>query len=164
MTSLSSILQPGDLILYAPSSLYGKLIAIKTWHSISHCELFTGNGQSAASRDGVGVGLYPLRTDHAAYVLRPQDAGVLDWVAFWKWFRTVNGQKYDWWGLLRFVWTHELGPNQHAKMYCSEFVVRAYRVMGSKAVSATEDADAFAPAPLLASSGLAVIATPKTLA
>jgi len=49
-------LQPGDLLLYPPTSLMGWLIAWKTWSRppISHVEVYLGNGQSAAARgDGV---------------------------------------------------------------------------------------------------------------
>lgn len=162
MTDLTSILQRGDCILYSPSSLYGKLIAVKTWHNCSHVELYVGNGQSCASRDGVGVGQYPLRTDHVAYVLRPDGTEQADWPKFWAWFRTVNGQKYDWWGLLRFIFTHEIGHNPN-KQFCSEFVVRAYRAMGIDAVSPAEDADAVSPGMLLASPHLMPVATANSL-
>src|SRR5690348_3462336 len=119
-------LQPGDCLLYHPvkGSFFGWLIARKTWHDVSHCEMYVGKGKSFASRDGIGVGLYDLRVTELAYVLRPEDS--LDWAAFWKWFKTVDGQKYDWFGLARMVYTKSVSTGHNDKMFCSEALVRGY--------------------------------------
>lgn len=156
-------LKPGDHLLYTPTkgSIFGALIAVKTWHGISHCELYVGKGKSAAARDGIGVGLFPLRTEQLAYVLRPQ--GELDWFAFWTWFRSVNGQKYDWLGLLRFAWFKSIGTGNDGKQFCSEFLCRAGRKLGLKVFAATEDADAIAPASFLTSANLTIVDTPLSL-
>ena len=162
-SEIRSLLRPGDCLLYAPNSVYGWLIAIKTYTKVSHCEVYVGNGRSAASRDGVGVGIYPLRTANLAYVLRYSESDLLDWVAFWKWFRTVNGQKYDWLGLLRFVWWRGIGTGKNARMFCSEFQARAYRELNARVFSPLADADAIVPADFLRSPSLVVIATPQSL-
>lgn len=156
------LLKPGDCLLYSPTGIFGLLISLKTWHQIAHCELYVGDGRSVASRDGIGVGLYPLRTNQLAYVLRPpQD--VLDWFAFWKWFRGVNGQGYDWWGLVRFAWFKSVGGGDNGRQFCSEFLTRAYRALGAKIIADVEDADAVVPADFLKSPALTVIATPTSL-
>ena len=162
-TELESRLKPGDCLLYGPKpgSFFGWLISLKTWHKISHCEMYTGKGKSFASRDGIGVGLYPLRDTEIAYVLRPTDA--LDWAGFWKWFYTVNGQKYDWVGLLRFVYTKSGSTGNNNKMFCSEALTRAYRALGAKVFNEAEDADAIAPAAFLTSAGLTIVDTPLSL-
>lgn len=162
-SEIESLLRPGDCLLYRPKagSVFGWLIARKTWHNVSHCELYTGNGRSVASRDGIGVGAYPWRRAELAYVLRPADG--LDWAAFWKWFRTVNGQKYDWLGLLRFAYTKSGSTGNNEKQFCSEFMARAYRYLNARVFSDVEDADAVVPASFLLSPNLIVIATENSL-
>lgn len=163
MTNLELRLKPGDCLLYhpKPGSVFGWLIARKTWHNVSHCELYTGKGKSFASRDGIGVGLYPLRESEIAYVLRPGET--LDWAAFWKWFYTVNGQKYDWVGLLRFVYTKSGSTGNNDKQFCSEAMARAYRALKAKVFNEAEDADAIVPAGFLLSPNLTIVETPLSL-
>lgn len=162
-SEIESLLLPGDCLLYGPKpgSIFGWIIARKTWHGISHCELYVGKGRSCASRDGQGVGQYPLRTDQLAYVLRPTYP--LDWAAYWKWFKDVDGQKYDWWGLLRFVYTKTGSTGNNDKQFCSEWLTRAYRALKAKVFNDIEDADAIAPASFITSANLTVIATPLSL-
>jgi hypothetical protein len=158
---LQDVLQPGDCLLYRPKSgsVFGWLIARKTWHNISHCELYVGKGKSAASRDGIGVGQYPLRETELCYILRP--AYPLDWAAFWRWFKTVDGQKYDWFGLLRFAYTKSGSTGKNDKQFCSEFEARAYRMLGAKVFNDSQDADAIVPASFLYSPNLVMVDLPK---
>jgi hypothetical protein len=137
-------LQPGDHLLYSPTGFFGLLIAVKSWHKIAHIEVYVGNGSSIASRDGVGVGLYPFREDDLAYILRPNQP--IDLEKGLAWFRTVQGQGYDWLGLLRFAWRSEYVPEKahENKQFCSEFVTRFDRQMGFDPFP-REDADAIAP-------------------
>lgn len=160
---IESRLLPGDCLLYHPvaGSFFGWLISRKTWHGVSHCEMYTGKGKSFASRDGIGVGLYPLRTSELAYVLRPTQW--LDWAAFWKWFATVDGEKYDWFGLLRFVYTTSGSTGNNNKQFCSEAMARGYRALVAHVFNDAEDADAIAPAAFLTSPNLTVVDTPLTL-
>lgn len=158
---LQSLLQPGDCLLYAPKGIFGAIIKFKNWHEVAHVEVYVGDGRSVASRDGIGVGLYPWRDAQLAYILRPELP--LDWYAFWKWFMTVNGQKYDWLGLLRFTWFRSIPAGKNDKMFCSEFVARAYRALGAKVFADGEDADAIAPFQFLTSPNLKWVATPLTL-
>lgn len=148
---IEPLLQPGDCLLYRPVRfdlrhpgwIFGALIMFKTWHAVSHCELYVGKGRSAASRDGKGVALYPWRDSELAYVLRPTRP--LDWKAFWTWYLSVDGQGYDWWGLVRFAWFRSVGGENNGKMFCSEFVTRAYRALRAGVFSDHEDADGIAP-------------------
>lgn len=140
---------PGDLLLYKPSGLWGYLIAIKTWTAkVSHVEVYAGDGMSWASRDGVGVGLYPTRTDKIAYHLRPDEP--LDFLAMQAWFETVDGQRYDWLGLARFLYWGSIGTGNDGKQFCSEFACRLYRSGGMDPFNGV-DADAIAPASFLLS-------------
>ena len=142
-------LRPGDCLLYAPSGLFGWLITIKTWHPIAHCEVYIGNGQSVAARDGLGVAIYPIRFDQLAYVLTPNIPFSL--ARAQAWFATVAGQKYDWWGLLRFAWrARVVASNRDNRMFCSEFVTRYYRRGGLDPFNKS-DADAIAPFQFLTS-------------
>lgn len=157
-----TLLKPGDCLLYRPKGFFGFLIREKTWHKIAHCEMYVGNGASVASRDGKGVGQYPWRNTELAYVLRPPQSEI-NWPEFWKWFRTVNGQPYDWFGLARFAWGGDIGTGNNGKMFCSEFLTRAYRKLVAKVIGDEEDADAVAPFEFLVTSSLTVIATPISL-
>lgn len=158
---IESLLKPGDCLLYRPKGFFGWLIKLKTWHNIAHCEMYVGKGKSVASRDGVGVGSYPWRNAELAYVLRPVNP--LDWASFWKWFYTVNGQGYDWLGLVRFAWFRDIGTGNDNKQFCSEFLARAYRALGAKVFADAEDADAIAPSSFLTSPTLTIIATEQSL-
>jgi cell wall-associated NlpC family hydrolase len=93
-------LRPGDVLLYRPKGVFGWIIRLKTWHPIAHVEIYLGNQQSAASRDGVGVGLYPLRLEGLAHVVRPKlpfDAAKA--LAFTE---GMKGTPYGWLDLLNF--------------------------------------------------------------
>ena len=118
-------LQPGDVLLYKPSGLFGRLIALKTWHALSHVEVYVGAGQSVASRDGQGVDRYPLRTDKLAHVLRPTVD--IDLSAGLRWFeREARGLPYGWWDLGSFV---GLTHDGHG-MVCSPFATAFLRNCG----------------------------------
>lgn len=117
-------LRPGDVMLYKPSGLYGWIIKVKTWHSISHVEVYHGGGISAASRDGKGVNFYPVRLDGLAYVLRPTipfDKAKAD--AF---VSSMLGTPYGWLDLLDFV-----GISVDKKgIVCSPFATLDLRAAG----------------------------------
>lgn len=150
-------LQPGDCLLYRPNSIMGWVIAVKTWTAISHVEIYTGDLTSVASRDGIGVARYPLRRSNLAYVRRPSckipstniqhpekhQVPGLDFARAMRWFRTVNGQKYDWKGLLCFTLAVHQGSMD--RMFCSEFATRWYRKAGFDALAPEINADHVAP-------------------
>ena len=152
-------LLPGDCLLYAPPPwswtpwkvggwLVGKAIAIKTWNAVTHCEAYSGQGTSVASRDGIGVGTYPLRLKGLVTILRPTEP--FDLTKAHAWFATVDGQGYDWTGLLRFVmWGgRSTRDDQPSKQFCSEFLTRWYR-RGGLPLFGSADADMIAPAQML---------------
>lgn len=135
------LIEPGDICLYSPDSLFGWVIALKTWTKISHCEVYEGAGLSVASRDGVGVNRYAFRDRGICEVRRP--ALHLDFEAASKWFDGVRGQKYDWAALFRFYLVS--GISSKTKMFCSEFATRWYRAAGFEPFSPETDADTVPP-------------------
>jgi len=137
----------GDCLLYTPSGFFGWLIALKTWHKVSHVEVYIGDGFAVASRDGKGVGIYNYRPDGLAAVLRPSGFYYHDGAM--KWFSTVNGQKYDWKGILVFALAVKQGAKD--RMFCSEFATRFYRAGGLEPFHPDEDADHIAPFQFLTS-------------
>lgn len=140
-------LQKGDILLYAGKGFAARVIQMKTWSRISHCEIYVGDNTSFASRDGIGVGAYPLRTEGLAAVMRPREP--LDLVAGSLWFQTVNGQKYDWLGLLAFASAKFQGRDNN-RMFCSEFLARFIRRCGLNIFNGY-DADGIAPGEFLKS-------------
>lgn len=109
-------LRPGDILLYQPEGFFGWLIALKTWEQVSHVEVYAGNRLSWASRDGKGVGRYNLRTRGLKMVRRPPQ---FDYDKAEAYFKTVDGQEYDWTGLAVFA---SLKKHGHKfKQWCSEF-------------------------------------------
>lgn len=142
-----STLQPGDCLLYAPGGFFGWLIAVKTWHLTSHVEIYDCDGCSVASRDGKGVGRYPFRSEGLSFVLRPDQFYVHP--AAMRWFDEVDGQKYDWLGILVFSLAVKKGHPD--KMFCSEFATRFYRSGGLEPFHRDEDADRVAPFQFLTS-------------
>lgn len=136
-------LRPGDCLLYRPAGVWSTLIAVKTWHWVSHCEAYIGDFKSVASRDGKGVGHYDLRVQGLNLVCRPKTPVDID--AAWDWFLTVDGQPYDWAGLSRFLLAGRAPFGNNGKMFCSEFLTRFYRAGGYDPFNEYLDADAVAP-------------------
>lgn len=125
-----AILKPGDILLYKGTGAYGLLIQLKCWSAIGHCESYIGDGFSVASRNGIGVNIYPLKEKDLIRVIRPNREFNLG--AAIKWFLLeAKGQKYDWLGLLRFTWGSDYCKgDKNNKMFCSEFLTRYYRAGG----------------------------------
>lgn len=131
-------LRAGDVLLYRPNGIFGRLIQAKTWHAISHVEVYVGGFESVASRDGQGVGRYPLRVSELAYVLRPQAA--LDLPAGLKYFDRVKGTPYGWLDLLAFY-----GVTKNFRgIICSPFATEFLRACGWN-VFPTDRAEDIAP-------------------
>lgn len=99
-------LKPGDVLLYRPKGIFGYLIRVKTWHRISHVEVYLGSGLSSASRDGQGVNLYPLRLSELAYVLRPKPGLQFDAIRAHDFTANHAGTPYGWADLLDFAGFH----------------------------------------------------------
>lgn len=98
-----ALLQPGDLMLYKPGarSFFGWLIRIKTWHAISHVEVYVGDGKSFASRDGIGTNIYPMRLSDLVLVRKPNLPFNIA-KALAGFYRTGH-QPYGWLDLLQFM-------------------------------------------------------------
>lgn len=146
-------LRPGDVLLYSGKGLFSTLIKIKTWSRISHVEVYDGYGQSVASRDGQGVGRYGLRSEDLVAIMRPRTftgRGNFNVLKARAWFATVDGQAYDWLGLLAFLGTRFQGGHND-KMFCSEFATRFLRAGGFDPFNGY-DADGIAPGEFLKSS------------
>lgn len=133
-----TLLQPGDCLLYKPKGIFGRIIQLKTWHSISHCEVYDGEGCSWASRDGKGVARYPWRDTELIYVLRP--AKPLNMPFAREWARGMTGTPYGWFDLLAFVGVHK----DFNGIICSAFLTKFYRMAGWN-IFPTDDAKAVAP-------------------
>lgn len=115
-----SILEPGDVLLYYVEDFIDTCIAEKTGKAVGHIERYIGNGQSVASRNGLGVNQYPLRLDGLVCVRRPRQP--IDFEAGMDWFEKVaKGQGYDFEGLLTFTSFFKSG--HEGQMFCSEFAL-----------------------------------------
>lgn len=135
-------LKIGDCLLYSGNSPLSWLIKIKTWNKITHCEMYFVNGTSTASRDGIGTGVYPFRDKGLIKVLRPIIP--FDSIKLVEFINNTDNQPYDWFGLLRFVWIGKVPFGNNKKMFCSEYMVRAYRAAGLEMFNKV-DADTIAP-------------------
>lgn len=148
-------LRPGDVLLYPASSLFGKLIALKTWHSISHVEVFIGAGESVASRDGKGVARYSARLGDVKHALRPTQP--VDLSAALRWFNAnAAGQPYGWFDLLAFVGVTKDGPG----MVCSSFATQFLRA-GGLPIFRDEPPNRVAPFQFLTSELLRPVGAPE---
>lgn len=120
------LLKPGDVLLYKPVGIFGKLIALKTWHPIAHVELYLGKGISSASRDGQGVNFYPWRDTDIAAVMRPKAPFIFDATRAKLLTRLWVGTPYGWWDLLNFA-----GVSADSKgIVCSPWVTTVLRDNG----------------------------------
>lgn len=133
----------GDILMYDRNGIVNRFIRLKTGSCYSHCEVYVGNSRTYASRNGIGVDEYELRTDGLVAIYRPlatfyKDSGE-------EWFQNVaRGQKYDWFGLVAF-WFARLQGSKNRKMFCSEFVIRYMRACHVYIFSDEADADAVSP-------------------
>lgn len=141
------VLHAGDVLLYASSGFWAWTIKVKTWSEVSHVEVVGPDATALASRDGSGVDTYyPIRLDGLYAVLRPRQTP--DMAAAWQWHRTVRGQKYDWWGLMRFF---TIGQQSMHKQFCSEYATRLLRHAGIEPFAPGYDADLVSPGMFLSS-------------
>ena len=85
----------GDTLLYNKQSIVNDLIDLKTGDDVAHVEGYVGDGMSVASRNGIGVNIYPFRADGLKMVRRlavPFDKERAD-----QWFNSgIKGQPYNW--------------------------------------------------------------------
>ena len=143
---------PGDCLLYSRHGVYNWLIQVKTWSRVSHVEVVAyvkaGIPITAASRNGKGVNLYQYDPSGLYCVLRPLKS--FDSRAANAWFKTVQGQGYDWVGLLAFM-SAKFQGKENGKMFCSEFATRYLRQGGIDPFNGA-DADAIAPSDFLKNS------------
>lgn len=141
-------LLPGDCLLYGPKDLFGYVTCLKTWSPDCHVEIYKGAGNSVASRNGIGVNIYPFRRAQLNRILRPK--AIMDLDSAMKWFYAkAQGQAYDWLGLLCFMMAVRHGSPK--KMFCSEFATRFYRQAGINPFHPSFDADKIAPGNFLMS-------------
>lgn len=130
------------MLLYKPSGLIGDLICLKTWSRFSHCEVACADGKSVASRDGIGVGVYPTRYHDLGAVLRPVEW--FDYFTAMGWFfAKANGQKYAFLSLFAF-WFAKWKADPK-RMFCSEFATNFYRAGGLHLLHPEWSADQVAP-------------------
>lgn len=123
------------VLLYSPSGVFGYAIAVfdikrvlKHGMAISHVEVYKGGGYSYASRDGIGVDTYPLRTSNIACVLEstiPLDMGDMA-----SGFQAKLGHKYDNATIVSHV-TKGLTEGNHLEEVCSEVAAYLMRCAGN---------------------------------
>lgn len=137
-------LLPGDILLFDHNGFFSRLIKFKRGERYSHVEVFKGGNKTLASRNGLGVAEYDLNVDGLAAVYRVKLKYALNMRQGLEWFKTVDGQGYDWMGLLSFAWAKYQG-RENGKMFCSEFLMRFMRACGVDLFSRETDADAVSP-------------------
>lgn len=131
---------PGDHLLYKGSGFWSWAIKVKTWSKYSHVELYIGNNKTFTSRDGEGVNIYDFKEDNLVAVYRPTDPINIE--KGLPWMKSVCGQKYDFWGLMRFF---TIGKQSTNKQFCSEAVTRADRESDFCPFNKKYDADLVSP-------------------
>lgn len=138
-------LRPGDVLLYKPTGAFGWIIRLKTWHPVGHVEVFMGNCQSTASRDGIGAAFYPWREKDLLHVLRLNVP--FDIVGADRYARKMIGTPYGWLDLLHFsgFWNKDT-PG----IVCSPYVTNVLRA-GGVPIFNDEDANDVAPFQFLTS-------------
>lgn len=140
-------LKPGDGLLYRSKGFWAALIRWKTWAPVSHVEVYMGYGLAYAARDGVGVRSFPARHNDLFAVVRPLQS--FNAAAATEWFNAnAVGQKYDWFGLLRF---YTWGKQSLDKQFCSEVATRLWRAGNVRPFADGYDADLVSPGMVLSS-------------
>jgi hypothetical protein len=145
------ILRPGMVMGYRSSSLFGKVIATKTWLDISHVETYIGGGMSVAAR-WEGVNMYPVREDkYLCIVLEPTGPFNIDGAKLW-FMNHAQGMKYDLWGMRIFYrLIKKANPN---RMWCSELCTEFYRAGGFEPFQPMLSSERVSPAQFLQTGAL----------
>jgi len=99
-TNIIPPLQPGDILLYDSGSLVDWLIKFRTWSDVAHVEIYLDNYESTASRNGLGVDIYPVRYEGLRYIRRLQVP--FDRIAARKFAIKMRGTPYGYGDLARF--------------------------------------------------------------
>ncbi len=113
--NLPDDLQAGDILLYdtppvtaadlSLSEIEGRVsdavIDLKEGGDVAHIEVYHGAGFSVASRNGLGVNLYPYRASGLKYVRRPMLFFMVESADLW-FNNGIKGLPYGWAGLLEF--------------------------------------------------------------
>lgn len=122
-------IRPGDFLLYRGNGPASWLIKLATASRYTHIEQYDGRGQSWASRDGIGVGLYDTRYNDLSLVLRVRSGSVpFDMAGARRYWTSANGRAYDWPGLVVSRWPSlQGGVDEEEKEFCSEAATRAFR-------------------------------------
>ena len=150
-----SVLQSGDVLLYYTPDIVDFIIAEKTGHRVGHVERYATSGLSMASRNGVGVNIYPLRLDGLVSIRRP--IGQFNFEKGYDWFNNgvdengikIKGQGYDFDGLVSF--TSFVDRGHAGQMFCSEFSVNFDRACGYASFNPAQGAWSISPAAILLS-------------
>lgn len=148
-------LRPGDFLFYHAKGWWdvaSQLTMRRTaWGYAVHVEVYHRNGLSTASRNGIGVNLYPFRKEQLLSVRRSPISW--DYDQAFSWFTHVaRGQEYDWLGLLCFTYAVKQGSPH--KMFCSEYATRFARHGNLRIIRAQMDADTVSPNALEATPAL----------
>jgi hypothetical protein len=136
-------LRPGDLLLYRRKGFWCWVIKVKTWSEIIHVETYLGDGIAHAARECSGVGRFPIEFDGLVAVRRPITP--FDLTKAQPYLNNVNGQGYDYFGLLRFF---TYGKQNTTKQFCSEDATRLARHAGVEPFTPETDADLVSPSML----------------
>ena len=116
-----SNLLPGDVLLYKAIGFYGHIISLKTWHPIAHVEMYIGDYESIASRDGLGTGIYPWRLSELVKVCRPIQPFDLKLALYCA--KQWGHQPYGWKDLLQFAGWNVQSPG----IVCSPYITKVSR-------------------------------------
>ncbi len=106
----------GDILLYNTQDIVDKIIDLKTAGDVAHVEIYVGDGWSVASRNGVGVNLYPSRLNDIRKVRRLQVPFELSNAMLW-FNNGIKGLPYGFTGLLEFENIDWPGKG----LFCSQF-------------------------------------------
>jgi hypothetical protein len=129
---IPSDLKVGDILLYSSLDIFDIAIELKESDGKAHIEIFAGNAESWASRNGIGVNLYPFRSSGLVGVRRPK--GIFNKVAVDAWFANgVRGMKYGWSDILASLAIKGAGsPTTDIKQFsgvdCSHFAAALMEV------------------------------------
>ena len=137
-----SELRPGDVLLYAPSGIFGWAIAWMTSGGVSHVEVYKGGGVSYASRDGLGTEEYPLRKEQLVRVLRSRESLNMGRMA--QAFSNMRGQPYDWKGIINTA-TGGRGDSSPKGNVCSAAATIWLRVAGMARLFGAEEPEHITP-------------------
>ena len=116
------------VLLYHSSGLVAKLIQWQTRSAFAHAAIMLPDGRTIGALTKGGVQFCPVNEDPGVVAFEVEGMTADQWKTACGFAAKQIGEKYDWWGIIRFVSRESMPDND--RWFCSELVFAAIQAAG----------------------------------